>query len=100
MTTLSALEIPISDKNYYQIVTNVFQGYADDNLEGKSLWKSIKMDFEDWTKEYWNAINGKIWSTIKEFCIPRGVWIEESKNQFELLIKLVSAPTCDIDLED
>ena len=51
MTTSPASKVPISDKNYRQIAIDIFQGYADDNLEGKLLWESIKMDFEDWTKE-------------------------------------------------
>ena len=60
MTTSPASEVPMSDKDYRQIATNTFQGYADDNLEGKLLWESIKMDFKDWTKEQWDVINGKI----------------------------------------
>ena len=39
MTTLSALEIPISDKNYCQILTNIFQGYADNSFESKPYLK-------------------------------------------------------------
>ena len=34
------------------------------------------------------------------YCIARGVWIEKSDNQSEVLMKLVSALTYDIDLED
>lgn len=41
------LEITITDKNYCQIATNIFQRYADNNLEGKLLWESIKIDFEN-----------------------------------------------------
>ena len=37
MTTLPALKIPMSDKNYRQIATDTFQGYADNNLEVKPL---------------------------------------------------------------
>ena len=51
MTTSPISEVPMSDKDYCQIATNIFQGYADDNLEGKPFWKNIKIDFEDWTKE-------------------------------------------------
>lgn len=47
MTTSLTLEIFISDKNYCQIITNIFQGYADNNLEGKLFWKNIKIDFEN-----------------------------------------------------
>lgn len=59
----------MSDKDYYQIVTNVFQKYIDDNLEDKSLWEFIKIDFEDWSKEYWDIINSKNWSLMKVFCL-------------------------------
>ena len=52
MTTSPASEVPMSDKDYRQIATNTFQGYADDNFEGELLWESIKIDFEDWTKEH------------------------------------------------
>lgn len=47
MTILLTLEVIMSDKNYCQIVTNAFQGYANDNFEGKPLWESIKIDFEN-----------------------------------------------------
>lgn len=73
MTTSLALEVIISDKNQCQIVANTFQGYADDNLESKFLWESIKIDFEDWTKKHWDAINSKNWSAMKAFCLPCGV---------------------------
>ena len=61
------------------------------------------MDFENWTKDQWDAINGKTWSTIKRFCIPRGVWIEDYENngsRSEILMKLVSATNYDIELKD
>ena len=60
----------------------------------------MKIDFKYWTKEQWDALDGKTWNKILTYCIPRGVWIEESDNQSEVLMKLVSAPTYDIDLED
>ena len=73
MTTSPASEAIMSDQDYRQIATDTFQRYADENLEGKPLWESIKIDFENWTKEHWDAINGKTWSAIKGFCIPCGV---------------------------
>ena len=100
MTTSPALQIIITDKDYRQIATNMFQGYADERFEGKLLWRSMKIDFKYWTKEHWDALDGKTWNKILTYCIPRGVWIEESDNQSEVLMKLVSAPTYDIDLED
>ena len=35
MTILPILKISMSDKNYYQIATNIFQKYTNNNLEGK-----------------------------------------------------------------
>ena len=103
MTTSPASEVPMSDKDYCQIATDTFQGYADDNLEGKPLWESIEMDFEDWTKEHWDAINGKTWTAIKAFCLPLGVWIDDYKghgSRSEILMKLVSAAKFDTKLKD
>ena len=59
----------------------------------------MKFNFKDWTKENWDALDDKTWNKILTYCVPRGVWIEESNNQSEVLIKLVLAPTYDIDLE-
>ena len=73
MTTSPASQVIMTDKDYRQIATNMFQGYADKDLEGKLLWESIKMDFKHWTKEQWDAINCKTWSVIKKYYIPRGV---------------------------
>ena len=103
MTTSPASEAIMSDQDYCQIATDTFQGYADENLKGKPLWESIKIDFKDWTKKHWNAINGKTWSVIKGFCIPRGVWIEDYKvhgSQSEILMKLVSTTKYDTELKD
>ena len=52
MTTSPFLKVPMSDKDYYQIAINTFQGYADNTFKGKRFWESIKINFEDWTKEY------------------------------------------------
>ena len=103
MTTSPALEVSMSDKDYSQIATDIFQGYADGNLESNPFWESIKMDFEDWTKEHWDAINGKTWTAIKAICVPRGVWIDDYKghgSRSEILMKLVSAAKFDTKLKD
>lgn len=60
MTTLSTLEVLISDKDYYLIATNIFQKYANDNFEIKLFWESIKIAFENQTKKYGDIINSKI----------------------------------------
>ena len=100
MASSPAPDVILSAKDYRQIVIDTFQGYADEEFEGKPLWRALKIDFKDWTKEHWNALNGKTWKKILTYCIPRGIWIEESNNQSEVLMKLVSAPTYDIYLED
>ncbi len=69
MASSTALEVIMSHEDYRKIATDTFQGYADEDLEGKLLWESIKMDFENWTKEHWDAINGKTWSAIKRFLL-------------------------------
>ena len=73
MTTSHALQVIMTAKNYCQIATNVFQGYADERFEGKDLWKSMKIDFKYWTKEHWDALDGKTWNKILTYCIPRGI---------------------------
>ncbi len=100
MASLPAPDVILSAKDYCQIVIDTFQGYADEEFEGKPLWRALKIDFKGWTKENWDALDDKTWNKILGYCIPRGVWIEESDNQFEILMKLVSAPTYDIYLED
>lgn len=50
MTISPALQIIITDKNYCQIATNMFQRYVDKHFEDKPLWKSMKIDFKYWTK--------------------------------------------------
>ena len=103
MTSSPALEVIMSDKDYRQIATDTFQGYADEDFEGKLLWEAIKIDFEHWTKENWEAIDDSTWMTIKQHCIPRGVWIDHPGNndtRSEILMKLVSATKYDIELKD
>ena len=103
MTTSPASEAIMSDQDYCQIATDKCQGYADENLEGKPFWESIKIDFEIWTKKHWDAINGKTWSAIKGFCILCGVWIEDYKvhgSRSEILMKLVSTTKYDTKLKD
>ena len=100
MTTSPALDIILSAKDYHKIATNMFQGYADEYFEGKPLLRSIKIDFKYWTKEQWNALDGKIWNKILTYCILRDIWIEESNNQSEVLMKFILALMYNIDLED
>lgn len=40
------LQVIITDNAYCQIATDMFQGYAKEQIEGKLLWKSIKIDFK------------------------------------------------------
>lgn len=99
--TISPLpDITLSAKDYHLITIDIFQRYVDECFEGKFLWKSIKIDFKYWTKENWDAFNGKTLNKILRYCIPRSIWIEESDNQSKILMKFVLAPTYDIDLED
>ena len=100
MTTSPALQIIMTDKDYRQIATNMFQGYVDERFEGKLLWKSMKINFKYWTKEHWDAPDGKTWNKILGYSILRGIWIEESDNQSEVLMKLILALMYDIYLED
>jgi len=100
MATSPASDIILSPEDYRRIATDMFQGYTDENFEGLLFWRAMKMDFKYWTKENWDALNGKTWNKILGYCIPRGVWIEESNNQSEVLMKLVLAPTYDVYLED
>ena len=48
-------------------------------------------------------MNGKIWSLMKGFCIPRSVWIEDYQShssKSKILKNFVSAQTYNIDLKD
>lgn len=99
MTLLSS-KVAISDKDYCQITTDIFQGYANQDFEGKLLWKSIKMKFKNQTKEYQNILDGKTQDTIIRFYIICGIWIEDYNDQSKVLIKLVSAIKYNINLKD
>lgn len=84
----------MSDKNYCQITIDIFQKYADDNLESKLFWKFIKMDFENWIKKYEDTINSKTWNILKTFCFLSDVWINNYKNYgswSKILIKFIIA---------
>ena len=104
MTTSPASQVIMTDKNYRKIALNMFQGYTEQELEGKVLWESIKMDFKHWNKEQWDTvIHGNTWSMITKYCIPCGVLInnyENDSSQSEILMKLVSTPRYDADLKD
>lgn len=100
MTTLPPLEVAMSNKDYYQITINIFQRYVNKHFESKFLWRSIKIDFKNWTKENYDILNGKTWNKISRFYIPRIVWIEDYNNQYEVLMNLISTPKYDIDLKD
>ena len=69
MTTLLAFDAIIRPKDYCHIVIDIFQRYADEEFESKSLWRALKIDFKDWIKEYWDTLNGKTWNKILMYCI-------------------------------
>ena len=97
-----ASEVILLDEDYCRLATDAFQDYARADLEDSLLWEDIHIDFNHWTKENWEAINGNTWSTIKKCCIPRGVWIDHDGNngsRSEILMKLVSTEY-DADLKD
>lgn len=73
MISLLTSKVSIIDKNYSRIITNGFQKYVEDNLKGKSLQKSIKIDNEDWTKEHLDTINSKNQSTVTAFYVFYGI---------------------------
>ncbi|MCJ1346957.1 hypothetical protein MMC31_005177, partial [Peltigera leucophlebia] len=95
-------EVILPDEDYRRFATDTFQEYARSDLEDSLLWDAINIDFEHWTIENWEAINGNTWNTIKKCCIPRGVWIDHPGNndtRAEILKKLVSTKY-DEDLKD
>ena len=103
MASSPASEVILSDKDYRQIATEMFQGYTDEDFEGKLLWKAMKIDFKNWTKENWDALDGRTWSKIIRFCIPCGIWIEDcddNSSQSKVLMKFVSATKYDTELKD
>ena len=51
MTTSPVLQFIMTDKNYRQIALEMFQRYAEQELEGKFLWEFIKIDFKRMTKK-------------------------------------------------
>ena len=95
-------EVILSDEDYRKLATDTFQKYARVDIEDSLLLEAIQIDFEHWTKENWEAIDGNTWMTIKQHCIPRGVWIDHYGNngtRAEILMKLVSTEYDD-DLKD
>ena len=88
-----ASEVILLDEDYRRLATNAFQEYARVDIEDSLLLEAIQIDFEHRTKENWEAIDGSTWMTIKQHCIPRGVWIDHYRNngtRTEILMKLVS----------
>ncbi len=103
MASSPTSEIILSDKDYCKITTDVFQMYACANFEESSLLEAFQIDFEHWTKENWEAIDGNTWITIKQHCIHRGIWIDhywKNGTRAEILMKLVSTTECDTELND
>ena len=94
----------MTDKNYCQIALNIFQEYDEQELEGKLLWESIKMDFKLQTKKKGDAaINDNTWSMIKKYYILCGVWIdsyEDDNSQSKILMKLFLGKKYDTKLSD
>ncbi len=96
-------EIIPPDKDYCKIAINVFQKYTRANFKDSSLLEAFQIDFEHLTKRNWKAINGSTWITIKQRCIPCGIWIDHyGKNgtRPEILMKVVSSTEYDTELED
>lgn len=86
-------EVLPSDDVYRKFVTDTLQEYSLSKLEDTLLWGAMHADFENWTGEIWKKINGATWSKIRKYCIPRGVWIDESgdnSTRSEILLKLIS----------
>lgn len=54
MASLPILNNILSTKNYCQIVIDIFQEYANEKFESKFLWRAMKINFKDSTKEYWD----------------------------------------------
>ena len=46
MTTSPVSQLIMTDKDYCQIALDMIQGYAEQELEGKFFWESIKKDFK------------------------------------------------------
>lgn len=46
MTTLSALKVIMSKKNYCQIAINTFKGYAYNDIKNIFFWEVIYINFE------------------------------------------------------
>lgn len=102
MASSTISEVMPSDDHYRKFVTDTFQEYALSKLEDSILWGAINMDFENWTKENCERLNGNSWSIIRKCCIPRGVWIDEpgdNGTRSEILLKLVSTKH-DTELKD
>ena len=102
MASSPTSEVIMSDEDYRNQATDTFQKYARAGFEDSHLLEVIQIDFEHWTKENWEAIDGNTWMTIKQHCIPRGVWIDHYGNngtRAEILMKLVSTEYDD-DLKD
>ena len=102
MASSPTSEVILLDEDYRRLATNAFQEYARVDIGDSLLLRAIQIDFEHWTKENWEAIDGSTWTTIKKCCIPRGVWIDHYGNngsRSEILMKLVSTEYDD-DLKD
>ena len=100
MTNWPALDVILNVKDYCQITIDIFLEYADKNFKGKPLWKSMKINFKYWSKQNWDILNDKTWIKILWYYIPRRVWIEESDDQFDKLMRLYLTQIYDVYLID
>ena len=47
MISSFASKVFVIDKDNCTVATNIFQGYANKNFEGKVFWDSIEIDFNN-----------------------------------------------------
>ena len=80
MASLPILKVFPSDDVYRKFILDTLQEYALSKLEDTFFSGAMRLDFENWTGEVLERINGLIWSKIKKFCIPRAVSIDETKD--------------------
>ena len=60
----------------------------------------MKIDFKYWTIKYLDIFDNKTWNKILRYYILYSIWITESNNEFEVLMKLVLALMYNIDLKN
>jgi hypothetical protein len=59
-------------------VIQLFQGYAERELQDWWLYKVIRADFRQFREEHFNELDYSTWMYVREYCYTHGFWLKET----------------------